>query len=250
MEQTMTQIRAYFRLETSCLRLEQEEKQAELAIRKAKYDLREAQQERLLYSGSFRAFRDKLAGRREEVELTLHRAVNQAETSVTTARQEKERLAGELSDIRNQLIQLPSPAELKAKAEGETFTEFIRLDSLLAVEKLEPLLEENLESLEELRKIRRGERVGELKYRAEWSVLDTMPEKQTREFMPLLSKLEENLPHLGMSLSLGEYFREPTVFLNPAAKHNQLDRVSQAIGQMEQARKEIRNIRKKLEELQ
>lgn len=246
MEQTMTQIRAYFRLETSCLRLEQAEKEAELAVRKAKYDLREAQQERLLYSGSFRAFRDKFTGKREETELVLNRAVNQAETSVTTARQEKERLTGELSEIRNQLIQLPSPAELKAKAEGEALTEFIRLDSLLTVEILEPLLEENLESLEELRKIRRGERAHELKSRYEWEQLDTAPEQQTRELTPLLKKLVENLPHLGMELSLGEYFREPTVFLNPAARHNQVDSVSRAIAQTEAVQRHLRELRKKL----
>lgn len=246
----MKEIREYFRLETSLLHLEKSKETAEQALRQAKYNLREAQQERLLYSGSFRAFREKFTGKREETELALNRAVKLAETSVTTARQEKERLAGEIISIREQLALLPSPAELKARAEGEALTEYIRLDSLLAMEKLEPLLEENLESLEELRKIRRGERAHELKSRYEWEQLDTAPEQQTRELTPLLEKLAEDLTHLGMELSLGEYFREPTVFLNPAAKHSQLDRVSQAIGQMEQTRKEIRNLRKKLEELQ
>ena len=246
----MKQIREYFLLETSILRLEQEEKSAEQALRQAKFDLREAQQERLLYSGSFRAFRDKLTGKREEKELALHRAVKLAESSVAAARQEKEKLAGEIAEYRNQLTLLPSSEELKAKAEGEALTEFIRLDSLLAVKKLEPLLEKNLEALEEVRKIRRGERAGELKSRAEWTVLDTAPEQQTRELTPLLEKLVENLPHLGMELTLGEYFREPTVFLNPAAKHNQVDSVSRAIGQMEQVRKEIQTIRKKMEEQQ
>ena len=66
--------------------------------------------------------------------------------------------------------------ELKAKAEGEALTEYIRLDSLVAMEKLEPMLETNLESLEELRKIRRGERAHELKSRYEWEQLDTAPE--------------------------------------------------------------------------
>lgn len=242
----MNEIREYFRLETSLLRLEQAEKSAEQALRQAKFALREAQQERLLYSGSFRAFRDKLTGKREEKELVLHRAVKQAETSVTTALQEKERLAGEVRSLRNQLALLPSPAELKARAEGEALTEFLRLDSLLAMEKLEPMLETNLESLEELRKIRRGERAHELKSRYEWEQLDTAPEQQTRNLTPLLEKLVENLPHLGMELSLGDYFREPTVFLNPAAKHNQVDSVSRAIAQIEAVQRHLRELRKKL----
>ena len=244
----MEQIRERFRLETSLLQLEQEEKIAEQALRQAKFDLRESQQEQVLYSGSFAAFRDKLTGKREEKELALHRAVKQAETAHSTAWQEKERLTGELSDIRNQLTRLPSSAELAAKAEGDVLTEFRRLDSLLVVEKLEPLLEENLKALEELRKIRRGERVNELKTRAEWSVLKTMPEQQTADLTPLLLKLEENLPRLGMTLSVGTYFRDPTIFLNPAAAHNRLDRVSQAIGQMERIRKDLRVLRNKLEE--
>lgn len=244
----MKEIREYFRLETSLLHLEKSKETAEQALRQAKYNLREAQQDRLQYSGSFRAFLDKFSGKREEKELALNRAVKQAEAAISAAGQEKQRLDGELAEIREQLSRLPSPEELKAKAVD--LTEFIRLDCLLAMEKLEPLLEENLESLEELRKIRRGERAHELKSRYEWEQLDTAPEQQTRELTPLLEKLAEDLTHLGMELSLGEYFREPTVFLNPAAKHSQLDRVSQAIGQMEQTRKEIRNLRKKLEELQ
>lgn len=242
----MNEIGEYFRLETSLLRLEQAEKGAEQGLRQTKYDLREAQQNRLLYTSGFRAFLDKFSGKREEKELALDRAVKQAETAVTIARQEKERLAGEIESLRNQLAGLPSPAELKAKAVGEALTEFLRLDSLLAVEKLEPLLEENLESLEELRKIRRGERTHELKSRLEWEQLDTAPEQQTRELTPLLEKLVENLPHLGMELTLGEYFREPTVFLNPAARHNQVDCVSRAIGQVEAVQRQIRELRQKL----
>lgn len=244
----MNEIREHFRLETSLLRLERAEKEAELAIRQAKFALREAQQERLLYSGSFRAFRDKLTGKREETELILHRTVKQAEAALAASRQENERISGEISELRNQLEVLPSLAALKAKAADEALAEFFRLDSLLTVEKLEPLLEKNLESLEELRKIRRGERVAELKSRLEWEQLDTAPEQQTRELTPLLEKLVENLAHLGMELTLGDYFREPTVFLNPAAKHNQVDSVSRAVGQVERVRKEIQTIRKKLEE--
>lgn len=242
----MNEIREYFRLETSIFRLEQAEKGAEQALRQAKHDLREAEEKQLLYAGSFRAFRDKLTGKREEAELALHRTVKTAEAAVTTAQQEKARLVGELSELRNQLDGLPSPGELKAKAEGEALTEFIRLDSLLAMEKLEPMLETNLESLEELRKIRRGERAHELKSRYEWEQLDTAPEQQTRQLTPLLEKLVENLPYLGMELSLGDYFREPTVFLNPAAKHNQVDRVSRAIGQTEAVQRQLRDLRKKL----
>ena len=248
MEQTMTQIRTYFRLETSCFRLKQEQAAAEQKLRQAKYALREAQQERVLYGGSFRAFRDKLTGKREEVELSLHRAVKQAETAVTVAEQEKAGLAAEIAALRDQLELLPSPEKLKTLAEREALTEFIRLDSLLTMEMLEPLLEKNLEALEELRKIRRGERSHELKSRMEWEQLDAMPEQQTRELTPLLEKLVENLPHLGMELTLGDYFREPTVFLNPAAKHNQVDSVSRAIGQVERVRKEIISIGSDLED--
>lgn len=240
----MNEIREYFRLETSLLRLEKIKEAAEQALRQAKFDLRETQQQRLQYSGSFRAFRDKLTGKREETELALNRAEKKAETAVTAARQEKQRIEGELAEIREELSRLPSPAELRANAEDQT--EFLRLDSLLTMEKLEPLLEKNLESLEELRKIRRGERMYEPRSRLEWEELDARPEQQTRNLTPLLEKLVENLPHLGMELTLGDYFREPTVFLNPAAKHNQVDSVSRAIAQTEAVQRRLRDLRKNL----
>lgn len=247
MDKTLiAEIRERFELENSLLRLETMAEEANQAHRQAKYNLREAQHDRLDYTSGFRAFLDKFSGKREEKELALDRAVKQAETAVTVARQEEQRLTGEIAELRDKLTHLPSPEELKAKAEGETFTEFIRLDSRLTLKILEPLLAENLESLEELRKIRRGERVGEIKSRAEWTILDTMPEQQTRDLTPLLKKLVENLPHLGMELTLGEYFREPTVFLNPAARHNQLDSVSRAIGQVEAVQRQLRELWQKL----
>lgn len=243
----MEQIRERFRLETSLIWLQQQSETAEDALRQAKYDLRQAEQEQVLYSGSFRAFRDKLTGKREERELTLNRQVQQARAHLSAASQEKTRLQGAMAEVREHLDRLPGLTELEAEAEGNARWELCRLDSLLTMDRLTPLLEALLRSLDELRQIQRGQRAGEMKNRQEWMELRTNPEQLASDLGPLLQNLEQRLTGLEMEFSGGEFFENPTVFLNPAAVHNRLDRTGKAMAQTEGLLKEFRQIREKLD---
>ena len=107
----LTQIQDRFRLETHLLRLEHQTAENEAALRQAKYDLREANAAEVEYGGSFRAFRDKLTGKKEAAETALRHNVQNAEAALASARQTAKRLALQSEEVRSRLEKLQKQLE-------------------------------------------------------------------------------------------------------------------------------------------
>ena len=110
----MSQIQDRFQLETDLLRLERQAEDAKAVLRQAKFDLREAKVAEAGYRGSFKSFRDKLAGRREEAETALRHAIRKAEANLASAQQENAALEAQIAALREQLTDLPSEDEIAA----------------------------------------------------------------------------------------------------------------------------------------
>lgn len=231
-----------FRLETDLLRLEQQIEEAKAALRLAKFDLREAKVAETEYRGSFKAFRDKLKGHREEAETALRHAVQKAEADLLSAQRQKEVLEAQLSQLKEQLAQLPGWESLNDGSEL-----WNRLEARYCMEVLGPLLEANHDLLIQRRNQFNGSYAGELKTRETLAEIYTAPEAAGEACKPYLLRLKAALEKLGIPLELGSYFEAPTAFLSSATKYTRMDRINEAIGQVEKLQQALPKLQKQLE---
>ena len=239
----MSQIQDRFQLEMDFLRLERQAEDAKAVLRQAKFDLREAKVAEAEYRGSFKSFRDKLAGRREEAETALRHAVQKAEADLTSAQRQKELLDARLSEIKEQLSALPDWESLKDKSR-----EWHRLEALYCMEVLTPMLEATHDLLIERRNQFNGSNAGQIKSRQTLAEIYSAPEAAGEACKPYLLRLKAALEELGNALELHSFFDSPTFFLSSATQYTRMNRVNDAIGQAETLQRQLLNLQKELSE--
>ena len=239
----MSQIQERFQLEIELLRLERQIAEDSAAIRQAKYDLREAKVAQAEYSGSFRALRDKLTGRREETETALRHAVQKSETDLASARRQKEALDARLSEVKAQLSGLPDWQSLR-----DGHPEWFRLEGLYCLEALEPLLMVTHELLTERRNQFNGANAGQLKTRQDLADIYSAPEAAGEACKSYLLRLKAALEELGIPFELHPFFQEPTAFLSSATQYTRMDRINTAISQTESLQRQLPELQQLLEQ--
>lgn len=237
----MSQIQDRFQLEIDLLRLERQVEEAKAALRQGKFDLREAKVAQSEYAGSFKSFRDKLRGHREETETALRHAVQKAEADLASAQRQKEQLDAQLSQLKEQLTSLPDWDSLNDGSE-----EWHRLEARYCMEVLTPMLEATRELLLERRNQFNGTNAGQIKARYELAEIYSAPEAAGEACKPYLLRLKAALDKLDISLELGSYFDAPTAFLSSATQYTRMDRINTAISQTEALQRQMSNLQKEL----
>ena len=239
----MRQIQDRFQLEIDLLRLERQIAENNAALGQAKYDLREAKAAEAEYGGSFKSFRDKLAGRREETETALRHAVQKAEADLTSAQRQKELLNTRLTEVKEQLSALPDWNSL-----NDNSREWHRLESLYCMEVLAPMLEATHDLLTERRNQFNGTYAGQIKTHQDLADIYSAPEAVGEACRPYLLRLKAALDTLEISLPLSSFFDSPTAFLSQATKFTRMDRVNTAIGQVQALLNRLPELQKQLAE--
>ncbi len=234
MENTiLTQIQDRHWLETDLLRAERKSREAEAARRQAQFDLCTAKEELALYDGSFRAFRDKFTGKRAQTETALCHAVQKAEFDLAAAQQELARLEQRLPQIRSGLEALPTRETLGRQAEGDIRQEWLRLEALYCAEAALPLVETALELLTERRKQFNGAYAGQVKTFQSLAEIYTAPEAAGEACKPYILRLKDALEALEITFPACSFFENPSDFLNSATKYTGMDRLNEAIDQVQ-----------------
>jgi len=234
-------------LEMLLLRLERQTEENESALRQAKFDLREAKAAEVEYGGCFRAFRDKLTGKKEAAETALRHDVQKAEAALASATQTARRLALQAGEVHSQLDKLPTRAELKAQAEGEALSLWHRLDALYCVAALLPLLETNRILLTERRNQFNGSNLGVKSHQA-LSEIYSAPEAAGEACKPYIQRLKAALDALDIPFPVHDYWENPTAFLSSATQYTRMDRINTALAQVEAMEKRLPKLQKQLEE--
>jgi len=230
-----------FQLEIDLLRLERQYEAAEAALRQGKFDLREAKQEQILYNGSFKSFRDKLTGRREEAETTLRHAIQKAEAGLTSAQRQKEQLGTQLAQAKETLALLPDWNSL-----NDGSREWHRLEARYCMEVLAPMLEANRELLVERRNQFNGTNAGQVKAWHTLAQIYSAPEAAGEACKPYLLRLKAALDVLKVPFVLSSYFDNPTAFLSSATQYTRMDRINTAIGQVEKLLRQLPELQKQI----
>lgn len=248
MEHTLlTQIQARYDLEIDLLRLRRQRTENDAALRQAKYDLREAQQEQTLYSGSFKSFRDKLTGRKEAAENALRHAVQKAEANLASAQRKKEILDTQLPELENTLAFTPDWNALRERSDGVALQEWLRLEAAYCIEALLPLLKKNHTALTEQRNMISGANVGKVYSFEEQAQIGSAPEKAGEICKPYILRLRSALEGLEIPFTRCTYFDDPTAFVNSViAQHNRRDRLNEAINQVAAVQRLIPKLQKQL----
>ena len=249
-KEIMTRIREQFSLEMEALLTAQQIKNLTEDVRMEKYLLRERKVARLEYDGSMKKMLDTLRGKKAERIAELDRAIRQSEASLRSRQRQLECERQTMAELETRLSSLPDRRTLREQAAGdpEAEREYASQTALFCAIRLEPMLRDCLTALEEQRRIVRGERAGEIMSQNDRVGILAKPEELAEKIFPILTELKEALERTDQELTIGQFFTSPALFLNPAAAHNRIDRVSQAIGQVERVRKEIVSIRTKLED--
>lgn len=237
----MSQIQDRFQSEMELLRLERQMRENEAALRHAKYDLREAKVAQAEYTGSFKSFRDKLTGKREETETALRHGVQKAEADLSSAQRQKEALAVRLPELKAQLSALPDWQSL-----NDGSIEWHRLEGLYCLEVLEPLLKTTHELLTERRNQFNGTNAGQLKTRQTLAEIYSAPEAAGEACKPYLLRLKAALDELDIPFELQSFFSAPAAFLSGATQFTRMDRINTAINQVQALLNCLPNLQKQL----
>lgn len=235
-------IRCY-ELETGLLRLSGRREEIRKALKQAKYDLRQAQQEQTLYGGSFRGFLDRISGKQEEKQEALRRAVNAAQSVLESLEREKESLSAQERQLETERSSLPDAATLRDRAleQPDSAQRWAALEAKYCAEALRPLLEKTEAALEDYRALLRGQRSGEIISHEERHEIGTAYIGWTNQCLPLLQRLKQAADILKQPVEIGRYFENPSGFLaSAAARHNQLDRMNEALAQVASARRQAK----------
>lgn len=239
----LTQVQDQHQLEMLLLKLQRQTAENEAALRQAKCDLREAKVAEAEYAGSFRCLRDKLTGKREESETALRHNVQKAEAALASATQTAKRLSLQTEEVQSRLEKLPSREDLRAQG----LPEWHRLEALYCMEVLAPMLEANQELLTARRNQFNGSNAGQVKSHQTLAEIYTAPEAAGEACKPYLLRLKEALDALGISISLPEYWENPTAFLSYATQYTRMDRVNKAISQVAATQRLLSGLLKQLE---
>ena len=231
-----------FDLDLALLRENRAKQVVEAVLRQAKYDLRNAKVSQAEYGGSFRSFRDRLSGRREETETALRHAVQKAETALASAQQALASLETRISGLKEQSASLPDWESLK-----DGSPEWYRLDALYCIQVLGPLLEITLALLAERRAQFNGTNAGQIKTLQDLADIYSAPEVAGEDCRPYVLRLKEALAALGIPFELSSFFDAPTVFLSSATQFTRMDRVNTAIAQTEKLQQYLSNLNNQLE---
>ena len=208
----MELLKRRYQVDLALLHLESREGAAKEALRQAKYDLRQAEAEKLEYEGSFRSFLDKFSGKQGEKRDALALQVSRSKAALTEAQ-------GEDPGIR---------------------TLWAEYERNYCIDALLPLLEENLQALITYRETRQGAVPGQILSHGERQQIYGQPDILAKQCKLLLERLETALELQGGTLEIGEYFRQPKSYLvSPAASHNRMDRVNRAIDQVVSMRRTL-----------
>lgn len=235
-------IQERFQLEIDLLHLQRQAEENKAALRQAKFDLREATVAQVEYSGSFKGFRDKLTGKREESETALRHAVQKAEGALSAAQRQKEALDIRLSELKEQLAAIPDWESLHDGSD-----QWYRLEVLYCMEVLSPMLEANRELLVERRNQFNGSNAGQVKTWQTLADIYSAPEAAGEACRPFLLRLKAALEELEIPFELHGYFDAPTAFLSSATKFTRMDRINEAITQMESLQRLLPKLKKELE---
>lgn len=223
-------LKEHFDLSIALLRSKQNHAAAVAARRQAIFDQREARQAQVLYGSSFKCFRDKLTGRKEETETALRHAVQHAEAALAAAEHTVSVEAEKIAQLEQSLSRLPPWDSLKT---ADTESLWYRLEALYCAEFVLPLLEVNLNLLLERRNQANGGNAGQLQSRYEIADIYTAPEKAGDACRPYILRLNAALEALDAPLPVHTYFLEPAAFLNSATKYNRFGRMNEAVSQTE-----------------
>ena len=223
-------IQQRFDLDFALLQTTSKKSQAQAALRQAKFDLREAKFAQLEYGGSFRAFRDRITGKKEESETALRHAVAHAEADLTAAQRTLDTLDGQIRDLEASLSQLPSWESLKT-AENEAL--WYQLEARYCAAWLIPHLEITHQLLMERRAQFNGTNAGQIKSLAELAGIYSAPEAAAEDCVPYIRRLKAAASFLGTEFPELAFFDAPTAFLSAATKFTQMDRINTAIAHTE-----------------
>lgn len=237
----MKQIQELFQLKMELLRLEGQIAESSATLRQAKFDLREAKVAEAEYRGSFKSFRDKLAGRREESETALRHAAQQAEAALAAAQRHSEILNTRLAEVKEQLAILPDWQSLQDES-----PEWYRLEALYCITVLHPLLTVCLELLVDRRNQFNGSYAGQIKTHQDLAEVYSAPEAAGEACKSQLLRLKAALDALAIPFEPGPFFDAPTAFLSEATKFTRMDRVNTAIVQTEALQQQLLQLQKEL----
>ena len=148
-----------FDLDIALLRMKRKKAEADADLRQAKFDLREAQQAEVLYSGSFRHFLDKFTGKQEERETALCHSVQRSDAALAAAVRTVSETEEKILQLEQSLSPLPSWDDLKT---SDTAVLWCRLEALYCAEAVLPLLEITHHLLLERRNQSNGGNAGQI----------------------------------------------------------------------------------------
>lgn len=223
-------IQKRFDCDLALLRANRKQAQAQAALRQAKFDLREAKAAQLEYGGSFRSFRDKLTGKKEESEIRLRHAVAKAEAEASNARRNLDAAEEEIRNLEAALTQLPPWESLKTEENAILWSE---LEVRYCTEWLIPHLEITHQLLLERRAQFNGTNAGQIKTLGELAEIYSAPEAAAEDCVPYIRRLQTALNFLGADFPKFAFFDAPTAFLSSATQYTRMDRINTAIAQAE-----------------
>ena len=223
-------IQKRFDCDLALLRANRKQAQAQAALRQAKFDLREAKAAQLEYGGSFRSFRDKFTGKKEESETRLRHAMEKAESDVSAAQRNWDTLSEEIQNLEAALTQLPPWESLKTE---ETQNLWHRLEARYCTEWLIPHLEITHQLLLERRAQFNGTNAGQIKTLGELADIYSAPEAAAEDCVPYIRRLQTALNFLGKDFPEFAFFDAPTAFLSSATQYTRMDRINTAIAHTE-----------------
>ena len=226
-------IAEYFRLEEALLAAERRGEALTEELKLARYHVRQYADQKLQYEGSLRSFLDRLKGRQEEQLEYLDRQLRHAEGELASLTREKEALTRKQTGLREAL-------RAQSMADPETGKTFAAMEARSLCRRLQPLLAEAEQALLEYRKTMRGSRAGEILSYEELHAYGTAPNEWGRKCAALLERLKEDLEFLDVPFTVGPWFSNPEGYVAAAAaKHNRLDRLNDALGQVAATKKTV-----------
>lgn len=241
METLKQQINQYYRLESARIQQSHALRETEEKLRTALWELRQKQQEQVLYEGTAKYLLHRITGRAEEEKERLLLAVRSAQTEQSRLLRLRDSLKQDIRELTAELEALPTWDSLLQKADAEARDLWAQREGRLCAQMLVPMLEKVDTALEAYRAQLRGERMGEMASAEEVHETGTAHIALARECAPLLSRMQGALRMQEKPFSPGGYFENPGGFIDSAAaRHNRIDRVSMALGQVAALRRELR----------
>lgn len=223
----------YWSLKTELFHLERQTEQLKQALSQAKYDLRTAKAALLEYSGSFRAFLDKLSGKQEQRLFGLNRDQKRAESRLAETGRELGDASRKLEETRAILDTLPPAPDPKGEAR-------------YCIACLTVLLPEAEQALTESRTLMQNATPGKMYTRQEWQELYSEGDRRARLCADALKQLEAALHTLQIPFSLPNCYRDPVAYLANATDFIRRDRLNDLIGYSIQLQKQLSDLQRQL----